>query len=222
MNILIIDDQHKNLNFLRRGLEEEGHFIHTAEDGEEGLLRALTKNYDLILLNWILPVLSGVEVCRSIRSADKTTPILFQTTKETLEETILGLDSGANDYIKKPFSFAELQSRINVYIRNANTAEREYVLDDIHLNINTHRVFKGLREVNLTQKEFLLLSYLLRNKGQVCSRDDIIREVWGIHYDYNPGIIDVFMNGLRKKLNIKPQDQRLRTIRGIGFMASDT
>ena len=222
MNILIIDDQPKIVNFLRIGLEEGGHFVHTAEDGKEGVLRAATRNYDLILLNWILPTVSGIEVCQAIRVSDTQTPIIFITTKDTLEDTIVALEHGANDYIKKPFSLEELISRIMAYERKGQNSEREYWLSDINIKMNTYKVFKSGREVLLTRKEFLLLAYLLRHKGQVCSRTDIIKEVWSSDYEYDPGIIDVFMSNIRKKLRISATDERLRTVRGIGFIANES
>ncbi|OXA69065.1 hypothetical protein B0A67_20120 [Flavobacterium aquidurense] len=222
MNILIIDDQPKNVDFLRLGLEDEGHFVHTAEDGQEGVLRATTRNYDLILVSWILPSASGMEVCQAIRVSDIHTPIIFLTVKDYLEDTIIGLECGANDYIKKPFGRAELLSRIMVYEKKGHKkSEREYRLSDIIINMSSYKVFKADREVVLTRKEFLLLAYLVRHKGEVCSRVDIIREVWGIDYEYDASIIDVFMSNVRKKLRINADDKRLRTIRGIGFMADE-
>ena len=222
MNILIIDNQPKNVNFLRLGLEDEGHFVHTAEDGQEGVLRATTRNYDVILLSWILPSASGMEVCQAIRVSDIHTPIIFLTAKDYLEDTIIGLECGANDYIKKPFTRGELLSRIMVYEKKGQKkSEREYSLSDITIKMSSCKVLKANREVLLTRKEFLLLAYLVRNKGEVCSRVDIIREVWGIDYEYDTSIIDVFMSSIRRKLRVTADDKRLRTVRGIGFMAEE-
>ncbi|CAA9197763.1 response regulator transcription factor [Flavobacterium sp. NPDC079362] len=221
MNILIIDNQKKNLDFLRIGLEAEGHFIHTAEDGKEGVLRAVTRTYDLILLNWILPSISGMESCREIRMQHILTPVIFMTSKETLDQTINGLNCGANDYIKKPFSLEDLLSRITVYEKNAQNYEHEYLLSDISVKMNSYKVFKAEREVLLTRKEFLLLAYLVKRKGQICTRSEIIKEIWGVHYEYDTSILDVFMSSIRKKLRITAADKRLRTVRGIGFIADE-
>jgi DNA-binding response OmpR family regulator len=219
MRILIIEDQSKILNLLQEGLEEEGHAVTAAEDGEEGLLLALSENFDLILLDWMLPVRSGLEVCRAIRSADRKTPIIFLTARDTVEDTVRGLEAGANDYIKKPFSFAELLARINVYARAMDADE--YRLGNLVLKRQTHQVFAGATEIFLTAKEFLLLEFLLRNKGRVCTRMEIIEAIWGSHYDYDNNIIDVFMNGIRKKAGLRVSDELLKTIRGVGFIAND-
>lgn len=220
MTILIVDNQIKTLDSIRLGLEQNGHFIHIAEDGNEGVLRALTKRYDLILLSWLLPGLSGLEVCRAIRQKDMRTPILFTTQKETLDQTIKGLEYGANDYIKKPFSLAELLTRVSTY-NSTRDFQSRYSIGDIVVDLNTYQVLKGTKEIKLTQKEFLLFSYLLRHKGKVCLRNDIIREVWGTNYDYDPGIIDVYVNAIRKKLKITKEDRTLKTIRGVGFIMAD-
>lgn len=220
MTILIVDNQIKTLESIRLGLEQNGHFIHTAEDGNEGVLRALTKKYDLILLSWLLPGLSGLEVCRAIRQKDILTPILFTTQKETLEQTIKGLECGADDYIKKPFSLADLLTRVSAFDSTPDF-EGRYSIGDIVVNLHTYQVLKGKKEIKLTQKEFLLFSHLLRHKGKVCLRNDIIRAVWGTNYEYDPGIIDVYINAIRKKLKITKEDPTLKTIRGVGFIMAD-
>jgi DNA-binding response OmpR family regulator len=167
----------------------------------------------------MLPVRSGLEVCRAIRSADRKTPIIFLTARDTVEDTVRGLEAGANDYIKKPFSFAELLARINVYARAMDADE--YRLGNLVLKRQTHQVFAGATEIFLTAKEFLLLEFLLRNKGRVCTRMEIIEAIWGSHYDYDNNIIDVFMNGIRKKAGLRVSDELLKTIRGVGFIAND-
>ena len=221
MNILIVEDQSGIFNFLRQGLEEEGYSVDIAEDGVTGLVKAKTEDYSLILLDWMLPKMTGLELCMEIRKTNKVTPIIFLTAKDTLEDTIKGLNAGANDYIKKPFSFEELLARINVQLRSVTSLKTEYVLDTIVLNTLTHQIFNNGQEIHLTQKEFLLLEYLLKNRGKICTREDIIKDVWNIHFDYDTGIIDVYMNGIRKKLGLRKDNKLIKTVRRVGYIVND-
>lgn len=219
--ILIVEDQEGISNFLKQGLEEEGYSITVASSGDKGLLLAQQKGFDLMLLDWMLPKLSGLEICKSVRKAGNLTPIIFLTAKDTVQDTIEGLKSGANDYIKKPFSFEELLERIKVQFRGVAEERPVYTLGPITLKTETHQVFNGNEEILLTQKEFALLEYLMKNKGAVCNRTDIIKDVWNIHFDYDTGVIDVFINGIRKKLGFAREDNYIKTIRGIGYLAND-
>lgn len=220
MNILIIEDESGIASFLKQGLEEENYVISLASNGEEGLQKALTEQPDLILLDWMLPKLSGLEVCKAFRKKDTQTPILFLTAKDTIQETIEGLKAGANDYIKKPFSFEELLERIKIHFRNKDE-NKVLTLGNIVLDKNTFQVFVDKNEVNLTQREFELLAYLIKNKGTVCTRTNIIEDVWDIHFEYDTGVIDVFMNAIRKKLNLTKDQELIKTIRGVGYIAND-
>jgi DNA-binding response OmpR family regulator len=220
MNILIIEDESGIASFLKQGLEEENYAVSIAIDGQTGLQKALSEQPDLILLDWMLPKLSGLEVCEAIRKKDKSTPILFLTAKDTIQETIEGLKAGANDYIKKPFSFEELLERIKIHFRNKNE-NKVLNLGNIVLDKNTFQVFVDKNEVNLTQREFELLAYLIKNKGHVCTRTNIIEDVWDIHFEYDTGVIDVFMNAIRKKLNLSKEQELIKTIRGVGYIAND-
>ena len=220
MKILIIEDEKGIINFLKQGLEEEGFTVSYALDGIEGLEKVFEENPNLILLDWMLPKLQGIEVCKEIRKKNNTTPILFLTAKDTIQDTIEGLKAGANDYIKKPFSFEELLERIKVYFRNNNHNQTLY-LSNISLNPNTYQVFVDNVEVSFTQKEFELLKYLIENKGKVCNRNNIIEDVWNIHFEYDTGVIDVFMNAIRKKLNLSKDQDIIKTIRGVGYIAND-
>ncbi len=220
MKILIVEDEIGIANFLRQGLEEEGYSIFVANDGKTGLELALSQKVNLILLDWILPQMTGIEVCNAIRKTDAKTPIIFLTAKDTVQETIEGLKAGANDYIKKPFSFDELVERIKIHFRNQSESEI-LKLGGIEINLTKHLVTAGETEVNLTQREFELLSYLIRNKGKVCTRSQIIEDVWDIHFEYDTGVIDVFMNAIRKKLNLNKEEDLIKTIRGVGYIAND-
>lgn len=220
MRILIVEDEIGIANFLRQGLEEEGYTVMVANDGKTGLELALSQKVNIILLDWMLPKMTGIEVCRFIRKTDTTTPIIFLTAKDTVQETIEGLKAGANDYIKKPFSFDELVERIKIHFRNQSEPEI-LKLGAIQIQLTKHLVEVDGNEANLTQREYELLCYLIRNKGKVCTRTQIIEDVWDIHFDYDTGVIDVFMNAIRKKLNLKIDKDYIKTIRGVGYIAND-
>lgn len=220
MRILLVEDEAGIVQFLQQGLEEEGYTITTASDGELGLKLLLNEHFDLVLLDWMLPKITGIEICKSFRELDKTTPVIFLTAKDTVQETIKGLQAGANDYIKKPFSFDELVERIKIHFRNSKVTQI-LSLGPIEIDLNKHIVSSYKNEVNLTHREFELLHYLIKNKGTVCTRTQIIEDVWDIHFDYDTGVIDVFMNSIRKKLNFKKEDDYIKTIRGVGYIAND-
>lgn len=219
MHILIVEDEKGIVNFLTQGLEEEGFVISFANDGKEGLEKALSLNVDLVLLDWMMPKMSGIEVCKAIR-AQKDIPIIFLTAKDTVQETIEGLKAGANDYIKKPFSFEELLERIKIHFRKVNEPQI-LILGNITLDKSKFKVLVDQNEVSLTQREFELLAYLIKNKGNVCTRNKIIEDVWDIHFEYDTGVIDVFMNAIRKKLNLTKDEELIKTIRGVGYIAND-
>jgi len=221
MNILIIEDELGISNFLEQGLQEEGYRVSCMSNGKDGLELFQKEKFDLVLLDWMLPKMNGLEVCKKIREISQT-PILFLTAKDTVQETIEGLKAGANDYIKKPFSFDELLERIKIHFRSQNKSQdATLTLGFVEININKHTVLSEGNEVVLTQREFELLTYLVKNKGNVCTRMQIIQDVWDIHFDYDTGVIDVFMNAIRKKLNLNKNIDLIKTIRGVGYIAQD-
>lgn len=220
MKILVVEDEVGIADFLKQGLEEEGYTVLVAYDGEAGLALALEQKVNVILLDWMLPKMNGIDICKAIRKANIQTPILFLTARDTVQETIEGLKAGANDYIKKPFSFDELIERIKIHFRN--TASNDIlVLGNISIDSSKHQVLLGDQEVSLTQREYELLVYLIKNKGKVCTRNQIIEDVWDIHFEYDTGVIDVFMNAIRKKLNLNKEEDLIKTIRGVGYIAND-
>jgi len=221
MRILVVEDEPGISNFLKQGLEEESFAVDVAENGKLGLELALSGNYDLLLLDWMVPGISGIELTRQFRKFYPHVPIIFLTAKDTLDETVFGLQSGANDYIKKPFHFEELLVRIRVQTRGSAKSAEKLILGRIVLDKEKHQVFKREKEIALTQKEFALLEYLIRNKNKVCRRTRIIESVWDIHFDYNTGVIDVFINSLRKKLQLHKGEDYIQTIRGVGYMAKE-
>lgn len=220
MHILIVEDELGIVQFLKQGLQEEGYQVTTANDGSKGFELIQSQKFDLILLDWMLPKINGLDLCKAIRVKDQTTPIIFLTAKDTVQETIEGLKAGANDYIKKPFSFEELVERIKVHFRNKKQTEI-LTLGTITIDLSKHIVLKGEEEISLTQREFELLTYLIQHKEKVCTRNQILRDVWDINFEYDTGVIDVFMNAIRKKLNLKIEEDYIKTIRGIGYIAND-
>jgi DNA-binding response OmpR family regulator len=168
----------------------------------------------------MLPKVTGIEVCKSIRKTNLDVPILFLTAKDTVQETIEGLQAGANDYIKKPFSFEELLERVKIYFRK-NAVVNILTLGNIQINLLKYQVLMDEKEISLTQREFELLTYLIKNKGKVCTRNQIIEDVWNIHFEYDTSVIDVFMNAIRKKINLSKENDLIKTIRGVGYIAND-
>ncbi|WP_343022241.1 response regulator transcription factor [Flavobacterium sp. PL12] len=220
MHILIVEDEAGIVQFLKQGLQEEGYHVSSVSDGLQGLEITQKEDFDLILLDWMLPKMTGLELCKAIRLKDSKTPIIFLTAKDTVQETIEGLKAGANDYIKKPFSFDELLERIKIHFRNIDNQEI-LTLGTIEIDSAKHLVSVNQNEVALTQREFELLSYLVKNKGKVCTRTQIIEDVWDIHFEYDTGVIDVFINAIRKKLNLKIEEDYIKTVRGVGYIAND-
>ncbi|MBE8724656.1 response regulator transcription factor [Flavobacterium hungaricum] len=220
MHILIVEDELGIVQFLKQGLEEEGYLVSTANDGSKGFEMTQNQKFDLILLDWMIPKINGLDLCKAIRVKDQTTPIIFLTAKDTVQETIQGLKAGANDYIKKPFSFEELVERIKIHFRSKKQTET-LTLGTITMDLSKHVVLKGGEEIALTQREFELLAYLIQNKAKVCTRNQILRDVWEINFEYDTGVIDVFMNAIRKKLNLKIEEDYIKTIRGVGYIAND-
>ncbi len=223
MRILLAEDEAAIARFLKDGLEEEGFAVDVATNGRQGLEMAMDhlEEYDVILLDWMMPGLSGIEICRSIRKENATVPVIFLTAKDTVDDTVFGLEAGANDYLKKPFAFEELLARIKVLLRNKQGEQNVFETENIILNTAAHQVTKNGHPVELTQKEFALLEYLLRNKGKVCRRSRIIEKIWDIHFDKDTSVIDVFINALRKKLDEPEKESFIQTIRGVGYRVNE-
>jgi DNA-binding response OmpR family regulator len=218
MRLLIIEDEPGIAKFLKEGLEEEYYAVDVAYDGKSGLDLAMTNDYDLIMVDWMIPGLSGVEVCRHIRQSGGNVPIIFLTARDTLDDVVFGLETGANDYIRKPFEFEEVLARIRVQLRGAQQDGDTLTAGPLTINPVTHQVFYAESEMTLTPKEFALLEYLVRNKDRPCSRSRIIEHVWDIHFYSDTSVIDVYINFLRRKLEAAGCDSLIQTIRGIGYI----
>ncbi|HEX2866178.1 MAG TPA: response regulator transcription factor [Ignavibacteriales bacterium] len=221
MRLLVVEDEQGIADFLKDGLEEEAFAVDVALEGRKGLEMAEVNDYDLILLDWMLPGMSGIELCRQLRKSKSNIPIIFLTAKDTAQDAVFGLETGANDYVRKPFEFEELLARIRVQLRQSSTEHSILKLGGVELNLDTHQVFKGSKEVLLTQKEFALLEFLLRNKGKVCTRTRIIEHVWDIHFEADTSVIDVYINFLRKKLDDGTGKSFIHTVRGAGYIVRE-
>ncbi len=221
MRILVIEDEKKIADFIKRGLKEEGYAVDTASDGENGLFLAKTNDYDLILLDLMLPKIDGVEVCKRLKSGDKiAAPIIMLTAKDAIKDKITGLDAGADDYLTKPFAFEELLARIRAILRKKaeQTQAVKLEVDDLVLDLATHKVTRSGKEIDMTSKEFALLEYLMRNAGKVVTRTMISEHVWDIDFDTFTNVIDVYISYLRNKIDFGSKKKLIQTVRGRGYI----
>ena len=218
MRILLVEDEKNVAAFIKKGLEEEAYTVDVAEDGPEGLLMATEANFDLIILDVMLPGMNGIELCKTLRAKGINKPILMLTAVDSVERKVEGLESGADDYLVKPFAFSELIARIKALLRRTSDIVSELSLDDLRIDLLARRVYRGKREIILTHKEFSLLEYLLRNKDRILSRTQIIENVWG--YDFTPGtnIVDVHIKSLREKVDAGFKRKLIHTVRGTGYI----
>ena len=218
MRILIVEDEPGIANFLQEGLKEEGYAVDVVANGTDGLQAIHINEYDLLLVDWMLPGVSGIELCRNFRRQNTTTPIILLSARDSTDDVVFGLDSGVNDYVRKPFSFDELLARIRAQLRHNDSQSTVITVGDIRMDVSARQVFRGERAIEFTAKEFSLLQYLLRNRGRVCSRTRIIENVWDIHYDTDTSVIDVYINFLRKKLCAAGEPDVIETVRGAGYV----
>lgn len=220
MKILIIEDDLKIINFLKKGLEEECYIVDFSTNGDEGLYLASINTYDLILLDIMLPIKDGIEVCKSLRSSNIQTPIIMLTAKDSIEDKIKGLDIGANDYLAKPFSFAELLARIRVQLR-ITTTQTKLSIADLELDLLNKTASRANQNIVLTAKEFALLEYLIKNKNRVLS-ETTINEALSSFEDSNiSNIVNVYIYRLRNKIDKNFENKLIKTVRGIGFKISE-
>ena len=223
MKILLVEDEPKVAAFIKKGLEEQSYDVDQAFDGFFGRKLALENEYDLIILDVILPHLSGLEVCREIRKHNTTVSILMLTALGATDDKILGLDSGADDYLVKPFEFKELLARIRALTRRANDAPSGEILKmaDLEMDLVKKTVTRAGQPINLTAREFALLQYLMRNRERVVSRVDIIEQVWETSFDTGSNVIDVYINFLRKKIDKDYSPKLIHTLVGMGYVMKE-
>ena len=218
MRILLVEDEKNVASFIRKGLEEEFFNVDAAESGSEGLSMATANDYDLLLLDIMLPGMNGIELCRELRQRGMKVPILMLTAKDSVSNKVEGLESGADDYLTKPFAFSELLARIRALLRRASESVKELSLEDLRMDLLSRRVYRGGKEVVLTPKEFSLLEYLLRRKGRVLSRTQIIENIWGYNFDPNSNVVDVHIKYLREKIDTGFPKKLIHTVRGAGYI----
>lgn len=220
--VLIVEDRKRLQNSLRRGLEEEGYQIVTSLTGEEGYYLATTENFDAVVLDVMLPGRDGLQVLRDLRTHGFRKPVLILTSRDAIEDRVAGLDAGADDYLIKPFAFAELVARLRAVLRR-NLTERELLLraDNLEMDVVARRVVRNGVELELSNREFELLEFLLRHRNEAVTRDMIGREVWKEPDGVWTNIIEVYVNALRKKIEQLGQRQLIHTVRGVGYALRD-
>ena len=219
MRLLVVEDEQKVARFVTQGLEEEGYAVDVATDGETGLAMALDHVHDLIILDIQLPKKDGLQVIQELRRASVQTPVLLLTVRAAIEDKVLGLDAGADDYLTKPFAFQELVARIRALLRRGpETAPPVLRIGDLTLDPARRTVIRGDQKIELTAREFTLLDYFMRNSGRVLTRTMIAEHVWDYNFDPGTNVIDVYVNYLRKKIDASHEPKLLHTIRGAGYV----
>jgi DNA-binding response OmpR family regulator len=221
MRILVVEDEHKIANAIKKGLEQETFSVDVAYTGFDGYDLASTEEYDLIILDWMLPEMDGMEICQKLRKANNHTPILILTAKGELEDKITGLNSGADDYLTKPFAFEELLARIRALLRRPKELmDNELKCADLTLNVSLFKVCRGNKEIMLSKKEYSLLEYLMRNKNKIVTKDQIVSHVWNYESDVLPNTVEQYIGYLRNKIDkpFKSKSQLIKTVRGFGYM----
>jgi len=218
MRILLVEDDKKAARVLKKGLEEEGFVVDTASSGDEGEYLASISDYDLILLDWLLPGKAGIELCRDLRARGLSIPILMLTAKDAIADRIAGLNTGADDYLTKPFAFAELLARIRALLRRAETTRPAVLrVGDLALDPVTHRVTRGGVAVSLTTKEYAILEFLMQHAGEVVTRTQLGEHVWEAEHDNLTNLVDVHVSHLRKKIDRGAAAPLIHTVRGRGY-----
>jgi heavy metal response regulator len=218
MRILIVEDEKKVADFIKRGLKEEGYAADVAYDGEQGHFLATTNDYDLIVLDIMLPKMDGVSLCKDLRRSKVFAPIIMLTAKDAIEDKVKGLDSGADDYMTKPFAFEELLARVRALLRKKDLKQATKLeVADLVLDTLTHKAYRAGKEIVLTAKEYALLEYLVRNAGIIVTRTMISEHVWDINFDTSTNVIDVYINYLRNKIDQGHKKKLINTLRGSGY-----
>ncbi len=221
MHILVVEDERKVASFIKRGLEAANYSVDVEHDGEAGLNRLLKGDYDLVILDVMLPKLDGLSLMKQIRQRQVNTPVLLLTARVTVADRVMGLDLGADDYLTKPFAFEELLARVRVLLRRGAAAPAVLAVADLRLDPVTREVTRANKRIDLTAKEFALLEFLLRRQDEVLSRAVIAQHVWGVNYDTFTNVIDVYVNYLRKKIDSGFEPKLIHTVRGVGYVLKE-
>ena len=219
MRILVVEDDKKVASFLERGLREEGYAVDVARDGDEGLVMAHVHDYDLLLLDVMLPGRSGLEVVRELRSKERQVPVLMLTARDSSEDVVMGLDAGADDYLTKPFEFDELLARVRALLRRGGASRPDRLIyDDVELDRVKHSAHRRGERLDLTPKEFQLLEFFLLNPERVVRRTELLEKVWDLHFDPMSNVVDVHVGHLRRKLGEAGGGPLVHTVRGVGYL----
>jgi DNA-binding response OmpR family regulator len=222
MRLLLVEDDRKAARVLRKGLEEEGFVVDVVHAGDEAEYEADVNEYDVIVLDWMLPGKPGIDVCRDLRARRSTTPILMLTAKDTVSDRITGLDTGADDYLTKPFAFAELLARIRALLRRAESGRAPTLsVGDLTLDPVTHRVARGGTAIVVTPKQYAILEYLMRHADRVVTRTELGEHVWADEHDTLTNLVDVHMSHLRRKIDTQGRVPLIHTVRGRGYRVSE-
>jgi two-component system copper resistance phosphate regulon response regulator CusR len=221
MRVLLVEDEARVARFVARGLREQAYAVDVAADGEEALYNASVNAYDVIILDLTLPKVDGLRVCRELRASGVGTPVLMLTARDTVEDRITGLDTGADDYLTKPFAFGELLARLRALLRRGSEVRPEVItVADLSIDTRAQRVTRAGRAVSLTAKEYALLEYLARNAGRVVGRPELADHVWDETYDPFTNLIEVYIGRVRRKIDEPPASPLIHTRRGIGYVLS--
>lgn len=223
MKILVTEDEPKIAAFIKKGLEEAGHVVDLAATGNNCLELAGHFDYDLLIMDVMLPDVDGVKVVQTLRANSKSYPVLFLSALNSTQDKVKGLDSGGDDYLTKPFVFDELLARVRALTRRKSAIGEGLVLKagNLRLNVASRQVWRGDQEVELTSKEFSILEYLLRNKGKAVSRTQLLDAVWSYNFDPGSNITDVYINMLRKKIDYEPEEKLIHTVVGVGYIVKE-
>jgi DNA-binding response OmpR family regulator len=219
MRILVVEDDKKVASFLEKGLREEGYAVDVAHDGNEGLMKSHIHDYDLLLLDVMLPGKSGLEIVHDLRAKEKMTPVLMLTARDAREDVVRGLDAGADDYLTKPFGFDELLARVRALLRRGGASRPDRLIyDELELDRVKHAAFRRGERLDLTPKEFQLLEFFMLSPERVVRRTELLEKVWDLHFDPMSNVVDVHVGHLRSKLKREGGDALLHTIRGVGYV----
>lgn len=221
MRILVVEDEKKVASFIKKGLQQEGYAVDAVHDGLDAVHNATTFEYDVVILDLMLPKRSGLEVLREIRHRKAKLPVLVLTAKESTEDKVAGLDAGADDYLIKPFAFAELSARIRALLRRGTQENTKLKVANLEMDTAARQVRRAGQTVDLKMKEYALLEFLLRHAHRSVTRTMILEHVWDIHFDNVSNVVDVHINSLRNKIDKGFTPQLIHTVRGVGYMLTD-